>query len=216
MLFGSIQTNGSSRPFETSSWISESDSGEIAGWWNIRDLISPPRTHSLPVKNGGRETILSFWDTLFSGAPVCFREGNIFHKLIAKWIKLSSECNFVEIQIGFQDLHWFFCFNCFPFFVQRISLWKKQKQPTSWIRCWCLEALDMWLDAIEIQPCLVDVDVFPTFHRKVFFSQNEEQWVKKKGSFWWGWTGWMKRRWNSPMVFGMDCLEVRLTSSRAW
>lgn len=97
MLFGSIQTNRSSRPFETSSWISESDSGEIAGWWNIRDLISPPRTHSLPVKNGGRETVLSFWDTLFSGAPVCFREGNIFHKLITKWIKLSSECNFVEI-----------------------------------------------------------------------------------------------------------------------
>lgn len=84
-------------------------------------------------------------------------------------------------------IYMFFWFSLLSLFCPaHFSVEKNKKQPTSWIRCCCLEALDMWLDAIEIQPCLVDVDVFPTFHRKVFFSQNEEQWVKKKGSFWWG------------------------------
>lgn len=75
----------------------------------------------------------------------------------------------------------FLVFIAFPVLSSTFLCGKKQKQPTSWIRCCCLEALDMWLDAIEIQPCLV-----VRFIGKFFFSQNEEQWVKKKGSFWWG------------------------------
>ena len=41
----------------------------------------------------------------------------------------------------------------------------------------------MWLDAIEIQPCLVDVDVFPTFHRKVFFFTERGAMGEKERQF---------------------------------
>lgn len=71
----------------------------------------------------------------------------------------------------------------FPVLSSTFLCGKKQKQPTSWIRCCCLEALDMWLDAIEIQPCLVDVDVFPTFYRKVVFFTERGAMGEKERQF---------------------------------